>query len=612
MSLFLAKRFATFVATLFGTTVITFLALEILPGDPARVILGVEAPESAVQALREQLGLDRPALDRYLDWVGGLATGNLADSYTYSVPVDELLAARLEITVPLALLAMALSVAMAMVLGVFAAAHHNRRGDVAVMGVSQLGISVPNFWLALLLILLFAVHLRWFSAGGFPGWDAGVGPALKSLLLPALALATVQGAILTRFTRSAVLETMREDYVRTARAKGLTRGQTLRRHVLRNAMIPIVTVMGLQFANLLAGTIVVENVFALPGVGRLILQAITNRDIVVVRDVVTLLAAMVVMINLGVDLLYAAIDPRLKSSDVCLDAQSAPAARGRRPRARRARPRRWWTANRSFAVGAALSGTLVGMAAVSVVWTPYDPTKIDIRNRFAAPSWEHWMGTDQFGRDVLSIIMAGAQNSIVVGVVAVLIGLACGVSLGLLASARRGWVEESIMRFCDFMYAFPAILLAILLVATFGSGAVNAIVAIGIFAIPTFARLTRAAANAVWAREFVLAARAAGKGRLRITVEHVLPNIASVIVVQATVQFALAVLAEAALSYLGIGSQPPTPSWGRMLSDVQTLIFLQPMLAVYPGAAIALSVLGLNLLGDGLRDLADPRLVRKR
>ena len=280
--------------------------------------------------------------------------------------------------------------------------------------------------------------------------------------------------------------------------------------------------------------------------------------------------------------------------------------------ARQVRPRRWWLANRSFLVGASLSGLLVGMAAVSVVWTPYDPIRMNIRNRFAAPSWEHWMGTDQFGRDVLSIIMAGAQNSIVVGVVAVLIGLASGVSLGLVASARRGWAEESIMRICDFMYAFPAILLAILLVATFGSGAVNAIVAIGIFAIPTFARLTRAAANAIWAREFVLAARAAGKGRLRITIEHVLPNIASVIVVQATVQFALAVLAEAALSYLGIGSQPPTPSWGRMLSDVQTLIFLQPMLAVYPGVAIALSVLGLNLLGDGLRDLADPRLVRKR
>ncbi len=274
--------------------------------------------------------------------------------------------------------------------------------------------------------------------------------------------------------------------------------------------------------------------------------------------------------------------------------------------------RRRWRWHPSLIVGGCLSALLVGMAGLSVFWTPYDPTKMDIRNRFAPPSLEHWMGTDQFGRDVLSIIMAGAQNSIVVGVVAVLIGLACGVGLGLLAAAHRGWLEEAIMRACDFMYAFPAILLAILLVATFGSGAVNAIVAIGIFAVPTFARLTRAAANAVWAREFILAARAAGKGRARITFEHVLPNVMPVIVVQATVQFALAVLAEAALSYLGIGSQPPTPSWGRMLADVQTLIFLEPMLAVYPGAAIALSVLGLNLLGDGLRDIADPRLVRSR
>ncbi|MGI9333057.1 MAG: ABC transporter permease [Gammaproteobacteria bacterium] len=275
----------------------------------------------------------------------------------------------------------------------------------------------------------------------------------------------------------------------------------------------------------------------------------------------------------------------------------------------RTRPRRL---HASLLVGGALSALLIGMAGVSLFWTPYDPTKIDIRNRLAGPSPEHWLGTDQFGRDVASIIMAGAQNSIVVGVVAVLIGMGFGVALGLLASAYRGWVEELVMRLSDFMYAFPAILLAILLVSTFGSGAINAIVAIGIFAIPTFARLTRGAANTIWVREFVLAARAAGKGRAAITFEHILPNISSVIVVQATVQFALAVLAEAALSYLGIGSQPPTPSWGRMLSDVQTLVFLDPMLAVYPGAAIALSVLGLNLLGDGLRDIVDPRLVRVR
>ena len=268
--------------------------------------------------------------------------------------------------------------------------------------------------------------------------------------------------------------------------------------------------------------------------------------------------------------------------------------------------------HRSFVVGGTLSAILIGVALLSLAWTPYDPTRINVRNRLAPPSFDHWLGTDQFGRDILSIIMAGAQNSITVGVVAVGIGMVFGVALGLWASARRGWTEEILMRLSDFMFAFPAILLAIMLVATLGPGAINAIVAIGIFAVPIFARLTRGAANAIWAREFVLAARAAGKGGFRITLEHILPNIVSVLVVQATIQFAIAILAEAALSYLGIGSQPPTPSWGRMLSEAQTLIFLNPWLAVYPGVAIALSVLGLNLLGDGLRDIVDPRLARQR
>jgi len=316
MSVFLAKRFLTFVATLFGATVLTFLALEILPGDPAAVILGIEAPESAVQALREKLGLDRPILERYFSWLGDLLSLRFGVSYTYSTPVIELVQARLAITIPLAIMAMVLSAVVAFVLGVYAASRHYKMGDVTVMGVSQLGISVPNFWLALLLILLFSVNLRWFSSGGFPGWENGVWPAFKALLLPSIALATVQGAILARFTRSAVLDTMREDYVRTARAKGLTRRATLWRHVLRNAMIPVITIMGLQFANLLAGTIIVEEVFAMPGLGRLILQAISNRDVVVVRDVVLMLAALVVFINFVVDILYAVIDPRLKPHDI--------------------------------------------------------------------------------------------------------------------------------------------------------------------------------------------------------------------------------------------------------------------------------------------------------
>jgi len=237
---------------------------------------------------------------------------------------------------------------------------------------------------------------------------------------------------------------------------------------------------------------------------------------------------------------------------------------------------------------------------------------ITIKDRFKLPSAEHWLGTDQFGRDVMSMLMTGTQNSITVGVVAVSIGLFAGVALGLLASAKRGWTEELIMRFSDFSFAFPAILSAIMITAILGPGGVNSIIAIGIYNIPVFARLTRGSANAIWTREYVMASRASGKGKFRITIEHILPNILSIIIVQATIQFAIAILAEAALSYLGLGTQPPHPSWGRMLNEAQTLMFMQPMQAVYPGAAIALAVFGLNLLGDGLRDVLDPRLSRKR
>jgi peptide/nickel transport system permease protein len=266
----------------------------------------------------------------------------------------------------------------------------------------------------------------------------------------------------------------------------------------------------------------------------------------------------------------------------------------------------------SFVIGLALTLLVVFAAALSFAWTPHDPYAIDMGLKLKAPDARYWLGTDAFGRDVASLLLVGARASIVVGIVAVGIGLVIGTALGLLASARRGWVEEAIMRLSDFGFAFPAILSAIMLTAVFGPGMVNAIIAIGLYNIPTFARITRASANAVWGREFVLAARACGKGRFAITMEHVLPNILSVLIVQATIRFAIAILAEAALSYLGLGTQPPQPSWGRMLSEAQTLLFQAPLLGVWPGLAIALAVLGLNLLGDGLRDLFDPRLARKR
>ena len=277
--------------------------------------------------------------------------------------------------------------------------------------------------------------------------------------------------------------------------------------------------------------------------------------------------------------------------------------------------REFWLRGRSQAnlmIGLAVTLALVAIGLLSLAWTPYPINVMDIPGKLQPPSAAHWLGTDQFGRDVLSRIMAGARNSITVSLVAVGIGAGIGVPLGALAAARRGWVEEVVMRFNDFTFAFPALLSAVMITALFGPGAVNAIIAIGIFNVPVFARLTRGAALSLWKRDFVLAARVAGRGRSRITVDHILPNIASLLIVQMTIQFALAILAEAGLSYLGLGTQPPDPSWGKMLNEAQTLMFLAPQLAIFPGLAIMVTVLGLNLLGDGLRDLLDPRLRRLR
>jgi peptide/nickel transport system permease protein len=257
-------------------------------------------------------------------------------------------------------------------------------------------------------------------------------------------------------------------------------------------------------------------------------------------------------------------------------------------------------------IGIALSALTLGAALLSCVWTPYDPGALAIADRLQPPSAAHWFGTDQLGRDVLSMVLAGARNSLGVALVAMAIGLFAGVPLGLVAAARPGWIDETVMRANDLVFAFPALLLAILFTAAFGPSALNAVIAIGIFNVPVFARLVRGSALGLWSREFVLAARTAGKGAWRISFEHLLPNLGGVLVVQATVQFSLGIIAEAALSYVGLGAQPPTPSWGRMLNEAQTLTALAPTLALFPGLAIALTVLGLNLLGDAVRDRLDP------
>jgi len=309
---YLVRRAAALVATLFFVSVLVFLAIRVLPGDPAQVIMGTEGNPEATARLRQSLGLDRPLVVQYATWLGGALRGDLGRSIQYDEPVGRLIATRLPVTLPLTLLAALFMVAAAVPLGVYAATRHRRVGDYVTMVISQLGISVPSFWAGLLLILLFSVHLGWVQAGGFAGWSAGVAAALRSLVLPALALGLFQAAVLIRATRSAVLEVLREDFVRTARAKGVPEERVIGKHALRNALIPIVTVAGFQLGQLLAGSIVLESVFALPGLGRLALGAITARDLPLVQGVTLFVASAIVALNFVVDLAYLALDPRVR------------------------------------------------------------------------------------------------------------------------------------------------------------------------------------------------------------------------------------------------------------------------------------------------------------
>ena len=309
---YILSRLVALALSLVVASLVIFVMIELVPGDPASFMLGLNAAPDTVAALRAELGLGGSPVERYLRWVSGMLQGDFGTSYTYRAPVAELVTARLAVSLPLALMALLLSTLIAIPVGLYAASRRGRQGDWSVMGLTQLGIAIPNFWFAMILVVIFAINLRWFSAGGFPGWDQGIWPSLKALTLPAVALALPQASILARVMRSAVLEVLGQDYIRTARAKGLSRRRTLTDHALRNALIPVLTIIGLQFSFLIAGAIIIENVFFLPGLGRLVFQGITQRDLIVVESVVMLLVFAVILVNFLVDIAYGLADPRLR------------------------------------------------------------------------------------------------------------------------------------------------------------------------------------------------------------------------------------------------------------------------------------------------------------
>ena len=305
-------KLITLIVLLFLVSITVFSVLFVLPGDPAQIILGINATPEALANLRVELGLDKSFLGQYTDWIGNLLLGRSQQSIHYKMSVHELILDSLAVTGPMALIAMLFALVISLPLGIYAARHQNQTGDVTVMFGTQLGLATPEFWFGILLTLLFSVQLGWFSAGGFPGWSKDFWGSVKALLLPAFALGVIRASILTRLTRSSMLEVLREDYVRTARAKGLRERTVIYVHALRNALVPILTIMGLQLGQLLAGAIIIENVYFLPGMGRLVFNAIGQRDLPVVRDIVLFMAAAVVMVNFIVDMTYASLDPRIR------------------------------------------------------------------------------------------------------------------------------------------------------------------------------------------------------------------------------------------------------------------------------------------------------------
>jgi peptide/nickel transport system permease protein len=312
MTTYLIKRSIVLVLTLVLVSIVIFAVMRIIPGDPAQIILGLQATPEAVAALREQLGLDRPLTVQYLSWIRALARGDMGMSINYGVPIADLVIQRLAVTGPLTLIAVVFSVVISIPMGIYAATHHNRAGDYGVMLFSQIGLAIPAFWAGLLLILLFAVHLHWFASGGFPGWSKSFWGSMQSLLLPAIALGLIRAAVLARLTRSSLLEVLREDYVQTARSKGLGERVVIYKHAFRNAIIPVLTILGLQIGQLMAGAIIIEQVFFLPGLGRLVYLAINQRDLPVVQTVVLFIACVIVIVNFVVDLTYAFLDPRIR------------------------------------------------------------------------------------------------------------------------------------------------------------------------------------------------------------------------------------------------------------------------------------------------------------
>jgi len=651
------------IPVIISVSLLVFFMVHFIPGDPVVLMLGESAQPADVEKLRHDLGLDQPLHIQLAQYASGLVRGDLGQSLHTREPVKDILLKRFPATIELTLVSMIAALLIALPLGIISAVKAHTHIDNSAMFMALIGVSIPNFWLGPMLILFLSVKLNLLPVSGRYGWE--------SYILPAITLGTALAAILTRMTRSSLMEVLKAQYITTAYAKGASSVRAVLRHALRNSLIPVVTIMGLQFGALLGGSVITETVFSWPGIGRELIQAIQGRDYPVIQGCVLLISFCYVFVNLLTDLLYGVLDPRIKY-------ESKPPAWNRIFHTIFETTKRfsgWYPGNvisvlsiasiigaicfwpasfmehlkdvqlsdalilvvkflifiipsgllylwskksadswRKFrSSGKSIIGIVIAMSFLFLglfgsALTDQDPIAQELSCRLDSPNSNHLFGMDHLGRDLFSRVLYGAKISMQVGLIVTLVSLFIGVFIGMVSGWAGGWVDDLVMRIVDVMLAFPGILLAIAMVAVLGPDIKNVMIALCIMGWVGYARLARGQVLALRDCEYVQAAKSLGAGPFRIMFRHLLPNITAPLIVQSTLGVAGVIIAEAGLSFLGLGTQPPTPSWGGILNSGVEYFRNGAHMTIFPGLAIMVVVMGLNFLGDGLRDALDPKM----
>lgn len=576
------NRLVQMIITLIGVSFLTFCLTYLSPGDPAAMVLEASdtiVSEEVLEQTREEMGLNDPFLVQYGNWVAGVLQGDMGMSYSGKKPVVDKLMEGFTGTVLLAITTIILILVISIPLGIFSAVHRNKIPDFLVRIFSFIGVSMPSFWVGLILLYIFGLKLGWF-----PIATASVTPS--GLVLPALTLAIYQSAKYTRQVRTVILDELNQDYVIGARTRGLSENMILWKHVLPNAVLPLITLLGMSIGWLLGGVAVIETVFAWPGMGRMAVYAITMRDYPLIEGFVLWIAIVYTVINFLVDLSYTYLDPRLKKGEQKMD---------------------FIKKNRLFSFYTFLVILVIVVAFLAPVLATHDPYESNMTNVLQMPSSEHILGTDKLGRDTYSRIIYGTQTSLFMTVCLVILTAVIGSLVGILSGYFGGKVETVLMRLADMMLSFPGVVLAIAIAGILGGNIVNTILALVVVSWAKYARLVRSLVIKLRNNDFITAAKVNGTTTFNILWRHILPNILPMVVITGAMDIGTMMMEIAGLSFLGFGAQPPTPEWGLMLNEGRQYIQTAPWLMIYPGVAIFIVVAIFNLWGDSLRDILDPR-----